>query len=59
MKIYALFQTDVWRTKQSRIFCGIFSTKQKAVDAAKMNDLYTSHSEVVIIECKVDNFDEQ
>lgn len=58
MKAYILFQTDVHKTKSSRVFFGIFSTEEKAITAAKENDLYNCLSEVVIIECDIDNFEE-
>jgi len=58
MKAYILFQTDVHKTKSSRICFGVFSTEEKAITAAKENDLYNYLSEVVIIECDIDNFGE-
>lgn len=58
MKIYILFQTDVHKTKSSRVFFGVFSTEEKAITVAEENDLYNYLSEVVIIECDIDNFEE-
>lgn len=58
MKAYILFQTDVHKTKSSRVCFGIFSTEEKNITAAKENDLYNYLSEVVIIECDIDNFEE-
>ena len=58
MKAYILFQTDVWRSKKSRVFYGVFSSENKAIDAAKANDLYRYDAEVLIIECDVDKFEE-
>ena len=58
MKVYILFQTDVHKTKSSRVCFGVFSTEEKAIAAAKENDLYSYLSEVVIIECGVDKFEE-
>lgn len=58
MKVYALFQTDVWKSNSSRVFCGLFSSEIKAIDAAKKEGLYTSESEVVILECEIDKFEE-
>ena len=55
--IYVLFQTDVWKTYKSRVFCGVFSTKVKAIDAAKANDLYRSDAVIQIVECELDKFD--
>ncbi|MFV0536820.1 MAG: hypothetical protein ACK5M3_05530 [Dysgonomonas sp.] len=58
MKMYILFQTDVYRSKKSRVCFGVYSSSVKAIDAAKENDLYTSDAEVVIIECDLDQFEE-
>ena len=58
MKVYILFQTDVPKTKSSRVCFGVFSTEEKAITAAKENDLYSYQSEVVIIECDIDKFEE-
>lgn len=58
MKAYILFQTDVHKIKSSRVCFGVFSTEEKAITAAKKNDLYNYLSEVVIIECDIDNFEE-
>lgn len=57
--MFVLFQTDVWKSKKSRIFFGVFSTHKLAVAAAKKNDLYHNDAEVVILECKLDVFEEQ
>lgn len=59
MKVYVLFQTDAWRTHSSRVFCGVFETKNAAVDAAKANGLYRYDAEVEILECDLDKFEEQ
>jgi hypothetical protein len=56
--VYALFQTDVWKSRRSRVFFGVFSDKVKAIDAAKGLGLYTDQSEVEIIECEVDKPEE-
>ena len=58
MKAYILFQTDIYKSKRSRVCFGLYSTKVKAIDAAKENDLYSHQSEVVIIECEIDKFEE-
>lgn len=58
MKVYVLFQTDIWKTKASRIFFGVFLYRNDAIDAAKRNELYTSESEVEIIECELGKFEE-
>jgi len=56
--VFILFQTDVHRTRASRVFCGVFSTEAGAIDHAKENGLYTHDAEVVIIECDIDKFGE-
>lgn len=58
MTVYVLFQTDVHRTMKSRVFFGVFSTEEKAIDHAKENGLYTHDAEVVIIEREIDTFGE-
>lgn len=56
--VYILFQTDVHKTKSSRIWFGVYSSEEKAIEAAKKNDLYTHQAEVVILECDIDSFSE-
>lgn len=56
--IYILFQTDVHRTRTSRVFFGVFSSQVRAIDAAKENGLYTCDAEVEIIECELNKFGE-
>lgn len=58
MKVFVLFQTDVHRTRSSRVFFGVFSTEANAIEHAKENGLYTHDAEVEIIECEVDKFGE-
>lgn len=58
MKVYVLFQSDVWKSKSSRVFFGVFSSFDEASKAAKDNDLYTNESKVEIIEVELDEFDE-
>ena len=58
MKVYILFQTDVHKSKSSRVCFGVYSTEEKAITAAKENDLYDYRSELVIIECDIYNFEE-
>jgi len=58
MTVFILFQTDVHRTRASRVFFGIFSTEVKAIDHAKENGLYTHDAEVEIIEFEIDKFSE-
>lgn len=58
MTVFVLFQTDIYRIRTSRVFFGVFSTKEKAIDHAKENGLYTHDAEVVIKECETDKFGE-
>jgi len=50
MTLFILFQTDVWKSKASRVFFGVFDSRIKAIDCAKYHDLYSSATEVVIEE---------
>lgn len=56
--VYILFQTDVHKTKSSRICFEVYSSEARAIETAKKNDLYTHQAEVVILECDIDNFEE-
>lgn len=56
MKVYVLFQTDIWKTKSSRVFFGVFLYKSAAIDAAKENGLQTNESEFEIVECELGEF---
>lgn len=58
MKVFVLFQTDVHRTRTSRVFFGVFTSEALAINHAKENGLYTHMAEVVIIECEIDKFGE-
>ena len=58
MKAYILFQTDTHYTTRSRVCCGVFSTKEKAIEAAKENDLYHHNAEVLVLEATIDIFEE-
>lgn len=58
MKVYVLFQTDIWKTKSSRVFFGVFLYKSAAIHAAKVNDLYANESQVDIIECELGKLEE-
>lgn len=59
MTLFILYQTDVWKTKSSRIYFGIFDSRSKANDIAKYNGLYTSGAEVVIEEVTLNQFNEE
>jgi len=60
MKVYILFQTTIYNGyKKGKRFCfGVYSTEAKAVDTAKENEFYTCDSEIEIIECEIDKFEE-
>jgi hypothetical protein len=58
MKLYILYQTDIWRTKISRVFFGIFDSRPKALDCAKYNGLYGPNTKVVIEEVTLNIFEE-
>lgn len=58
MTLFILFQTDIYKSRASRVFFGVFSTEVKAIDHAKENGLYIHTAEVVIIECEIDKFGE-
>ena len=50
MTLFILFQTDVWKSRASRVFFGVFDCRNKAIDCAKYHSLYSSNTEVVIEE---------
>lgn len=58
MKVYVLYQTDIWKSNKSRVFFGVFPHKTEAIEAAKENGLYTNESEVEIVECELGKFGE-
>lgn len=58
MKVYVLFQTDIWKTKPSRVVFGVFLYESAAIHAAKENGLYTNESEVEVVECELGSFEE-
>lgn len=58
MKVFLLFQTDVWQTKSSRVCFGAFDSFDKANEQAWNNDLYESDGAVVIIETELNEFEE-
>lgn len=59
MSVYVLFQTDVWGTKSSRVFCGVYSSLLAASDDAKCKGLVTNDARVEILKCEMDKFEEQ
>lgn len=58
MTVFILFQTDIYRTRASRVFFGVFTSKALAIDHAKENGLYSCDAEVEIFECEIDKFGE-
>lgn len=58
MKLFILFQTDIWKNKSSRVCCGVFDSRTKAIDHAKYYGLYTDKSKVVIVEVILNQFEE-
>ena len=56
MKLFILYQTDIWKTKSSRIYFGIFDTRNKAIDSVKYNGLYVNNAEVIIEEITINQF---
>ena len=43
-KVYVLFQTDIWKTKSSRVCFGVFLYENAAIDAA-----WKSHSTLTLL----------
>ena len=58
MNLFILYQTDIWKSKASRVCFGIFDSRYKAIDSAKYNNLYCSSAEVVIEEVTLNLFEE-
>ena len=50
MTLFILFQTDIWKSKASRVFFGVFDSRNKAIDCAKYQGLYSNATKVVIEE---------
>lgn len=48
MTLFILYQTDIWKTKTSRIYFGVFDSREKAKDCAKYYGLYVPDAKVVI-----------
>ena len=58
MKLFILYQTDTWKSRASRVFFGIFDTRDKAIDFAKYNELYQYNAAVVVVEVALNQFGE-
>lgn len=56
--VYVLFETDLHKSKFSRVFLGVFSTFELANLYAKENNCYTDKTEVVILQVELDKFQE-
>lgn len=57
MKLFILYQTDIWKSKPSRVCFGVFDSRNKAVDCAKYNGPYCSCAEVAIKEVTLNLFE--
>lgn len=55
---YVLFETDVHKSKSSRVFLGVFRSFELANSYAKRYNCYTNETEVVILEVELDKFEE-
>lgn len=58
MKLFMLYQTDKWKSKDSRVFFGIFDSRIKALDCAKYNNLATINRTIVVLEVALNQFGE-
>ena len=58
VKLYILYQTDLWKTKTLRILFGIFDCRRKALDSTKYNGLYSQNAKVIVEEVTINQFEE-
>ena len=58
MKLFMLFQTDQWKSKASRVFFGIFDSKDKATDFANYNCLAQNKCQILVIKVGLNEFGE-
>jgi hypothetical protein len=58
MKLFILYQTDLWKSKISRVFFRIFDSRPKAIDCAKYYGLYCPNTKVIIEEVTLNIFEE-
>ncbi len=56
MTLFILYQTDIWKTKTSRIYFGVFDSREKAKDCAKYYGLYVPEAKVVIEQITLNQF---
>lgn len=54
MTVFILFQTDIHKTRSSRIFCGVFS--EYFIAAANATEQGIKEEETEIVECEIDRF---
>jgi len=50
MTLFILYQTDIWKSKASRVFFGVFDCRTKANDCANYHGLISKTSVIVIEE---------
>lgn len=53
-----LFQTDIYKSKDSRVFCGVFASKEVAYEAAEDNNLFVEGSDIDVIQVELNKFTE-
>mgnify|MGYP003571263404 CR=1 FL=1 len=59
MKVYILYQTDVWKTYGSRVCFGVYSSDKLAREyAAKEKLKKEGSSEYIVKEAELDKFEE-
>ena len=58
MKLFMLFQTDQWKSKASRVFFGIFDSRDKATDFANYNCLAQNKCQILVIKVGLNEFGE-
>jgi hypothetical protein len=56
MTLYILFQTDVYKTRASRVFCGVF--REYSIAAENAIEQGIQEQETEIVECELDRFEE-
>lgn len=58
MQLFILYQTDNWKSKASRVFFGIFDSREKANDFANYNGLISTFTTVLVLEVDLNQFGE-
>lgn len=58
MKLFILFQTDIYKSRSNRVLFGVYESFDLANTAAKENNLYNHNSEVIIDEIELNEFKE-